>query len=161
MRRLGASVFIIGMRLTGGRGRQEKRRRQMGIALRLAGFVLAGCFPLGAMSQPAEEPVEVQVGVGVVCDTAQQVERFVALHTEGSKPQTAIERVNAEAHSDRACGSVVVAFIPGKRITDVAVTGGTMRVTEVKIVGTVTQQGLQAVEPLTQYTAFFVKSEEA
>ena len=35
-----------------------------------------------------------------------------------------------------------------------------MLVTEVTIVGTLTPQGLQAVKPLTRYTAFLVKSEE-
>ena len=131
----------------------------MGIALRLACFLLLCCFPVGAISQQSDRSVE--VGVGVVCDTAQQMGRFVALHTTGSEAEVAIRLVNSEAHDSRACGAGAVAFIPGKAVADLAIKGGTMRVTEVTIVGTLTPQGLRAVEPLTQYTAFFVKSEAA
>ncbi len=131
----------------------------MSVALRVACFLSLCCFPVGAISQQTDRSIE--VGVGVVCDTAKQMERFVALHTTGSEGEVAIGLVNSEAHDGRACGTVAVAFIPGKAVADLAIKGGTVRVIEVTIIATLTSQGLQAIEPLTQYTAFFVKSEGA
>src|SRR5262245_48965371 len=117
----------------------------MSIALRAVCFLLLCCFPVGAIAQQADRPVE--VGVGVVCETQKQMERCVALHTSGSEAEVAIGLVNSESHDGRACGAVAVAFIPGKAVADLAIKGGTMRVTEVMIIATLTSQGLQAIEP--------------
>jgi hypothetical protein len=113
---------------------------------------------VGATAQEAESSV--QVGVGVICDTPQQLERFIALNVkDGSAAEVAVDTVNIEARDDHACGAVAIAFIPGKRVNDVEVEGGTMRVIEVIVVATLTPHGLVPIQPMTQYTAFFVKSE--
>src|ERR1043166_4311323 len=109
----------------------------MNVVGRLVSFLLFCCFPLGAVAEPSDKPAE--VGVGIVCDTALQVERFVALSTGGKAPEAAVELVNLEANNRQACGAVAIAFVPGKIVRTIAVTGGTMRVTEVTIVGTVTE----------------------
>ena len=68
---------------------------------RLISFFLLCCFPVGAMAQETGGPV--QVGVGVVCDTAQQLERFIALNiNDGSAPDVAVNVINTEAESDHA-----------------------------------------------------------
>ena len=131
----------------------------MSVLLRIASLLLLCCFPVGAMAQSNEAGVE--IGVGIVCNTAQQIERFVALQTGGSEAHTAVQLINGEAHDGSACGVVAVAFIARAKVRDVAVSGGAMRVTEVTIVGAMTERGLMAIEPFTQYTAFFVKFEEA
>ena len=100
------------------------------------------------------------VGVGVICDTAEQVERLVSLQTVGTPPERAILVVNQEASNPRACGVAATAFVPGKALANYSVSGGTIRVLEITVFATATEAGWQKVPAQTQYTAVFVKSEE-
>lgn len=137
--------------------------------LRTSLIAAALCISTGAVAQTASqndlsrsiETGSPAVGVGVICDTAAQVERLIALRGEGTAPEHAIVLVNTEASNPQACGIAATAFVPGKAVANVAVEGGTIRVMEITVIATVTQQGLQRVPEQTQYTAVFVKSVEA
>ena len=52
-----------------------------------------------------------------MCDTQQQVERFVALY-DGDAAET-VSTVNAEEHNENACGVVTTAFVPGPALATV------------------------------------------
>ncbi len=50
------------------------------------------------------------VGQGIICDTSDQANRFLALRNNGSSIDGAVQLVNSEASDERACGAAVVAF---------------------------------------------------
>jgi hypothetical protein len=132
----------------------------MDLLLRLAFFLMLICFPAAAIAQEPGRDSSTEIGTGIVCDSAQQIERYVALKAEGARPDQAIQLVNAEAKSPHACGLVVVAFIPGAEVGNLSVTGGTLRVIEIIIVAAATHAGWNSVPATTQYTAVFVRSEQ-
>jgi hypothetical protein len=133
----------------------------MDLLLRLAFVLVLVCFPAGAIAQEPEPDSSTEIGTGIVCDSARQIERYVALKAEGARPEQAIQLVNAEAKSPHACGVVVAAFIPGAEVGSLPVTGGILRVMEITIVAAATGAGWSSVPATTQYTAVFVRSQEA
>jgi hypothetical protein len=78
-------------------------------AARVAALVLPLLAPLGLSAQAQE----VEVGTSLVCDTQEQVERFIALYDGDA--QSAIDRVNAE-HDPRACAVSNMAYVRGPQL---------------------------------------------
>jgi hypothetical protein len=131
----------------------------MGLFTRVVLWGLLFCFPLGATAMERDKATE--VGVGVVCDSAQQIERFLALQTGGSSPHSAIDAVNTEALTPHACMMAMIAFVRVNEVNAISAPGGRMRVLQITIVAAQTPQGWQPVPQLTQYTAIFEKLDEA
>jgi hypothetical protein len=132
----------------------------MDLLLRLAFVLVLVCFPAAAIAQEPEHDASAQVGAGIVCDSAQQIERYVALKTEGAPPEQAVRLVNAEANNPEACALLLIAFIPRAQVGNLSVTGGVLRVMEITVVAAATNAGWNSIPAVTQYTAVFVKSEE-
>lgn len=103
---------------------------------------------------------KLEVGVGIICDTAPQVERYLTLQKEGQHTARAIQIVNDEAHNAKACGMAAIVFIPGEQVGNVMVDGGRMQVMRVTIVAVQTDRGWHATQPIVQHTAVFEKLEE-
>ena len=70
----------------------------MSLAPRLE-LILLSFFLFLAVPARAQE---VEVGTNLICDTQEQVERFVALYDGNA--QAAISAVNAAEHNPTACG---------------------------------------------------------
>jgi hypothetical protein len=132
----------------------------MDLLLRLAFVLVLFCFPAAAIAQDPEHD-STQVGAGIVCDSAQQIERYVALKSGGAPPEQAVRLVNAEANNPEACALLLIAFIPRAQVGNLSVTGGTLRVMEITVVAAATNAGWNSIPAVTQYTAVFVKTEEA
>jgi hypothetical protein len=138
---------------------------------------LASCLASGiallvasvpAQSQPKEnEQVKVQVGSALVCDTQQQVERFVALYD--GDVQTTLTAVNDEQPTTKgkraakhACDVATIAYVLGPEVSQARSNGsGTFRVVRVLVLGVLTEQGLQASVPKPFYSAAKVDDVEA
>jgi hypothetical protein len=133
----------------------------MDLLLRLAFVFVLFCFPAGAIAQTAKPDTTAAIGAGVVCDSAQQIERYFALKAEGAESEQAVRLVNTEVNNPEACALIVVAFIPRAEVAKVAVSGGMIRVMEITVIAAVTPAGWNSVPAITQYTALFVKTEEA
>ena len=88
---------------------------------------------------------DVRVGTGLLCDTQQQAERFVTVYDGDSA--MAIRTVNAEEHNPTACGVVAMAYMPGPPLSTARTKDLTFQIIEVLVVGIVTQNGMQSVEP--------------
>ncbi len=99
------------------------------------------------------------VGIGVVCNSSQQVARYLAAKKD-TTIEHAIQVVNREEDDTSACGMAMVAFEVGERIGDVDVPNGIMHVTQITIKAVATDAGWQRVPGTLQYTAFFEKLEE-
>jgi len=131
------------------------------VAYRLASILVASLLltPFSAEAEQVENAE--QVGVGVVCDTADQINHYLRVHKGGLAPEAAVKVVNKERKKARACGIVAAAFIKGEEVATMAVEGGMMKVFQVTIMAAVTSTGWQRVSPLVKYTAIFEKLEEA
>ncbi len=123
------------------------------------GLVLTCCCS-GTNAQ--EQKTNVQLGVGIICDTARQVERYLAtIHNGTASPQDALQAVNAEARSPNACGIAAIAFIPDEQIGTVNTSSGAVRVMRIRVIAAATEAGWHQVPVKVQYTALVEKFEEA
>ena len=131
------------------------------IALTIAGFAAtAQAEPnVPGRTQGPPQANEVHVGVGVVCNSSQQVARYLAAKADSSI-EDAIQLVNNEENNASACGMAMVAFEVGERISDVSVPDGIMHVTQITIKAVATDAGWKQVPGTLQYTAFLEKLEE-
>jgi hypothetical protein len=118
------------------------------------------CFPLGANALE-QDTKSVEVGIGLICNSEQQVQRYLALHGEDQPPQTAIRLVNTEAQDPNACSIAAIAFVRGKEGAAVPARGGQMKITQIMVLAAQTPFGWQRVTGLVQYTAIFEKLDEA
>jgi hypothetical protein len=127
----------------------------MKLALRLAPVFLSSLFIL---SSPARAE-EMQVGAALVCDTQQQVERFIALY-DGDF-EVAASSVNDEAHDATACGLDTLIFMPGPPLATARNKNTTFQIVQILVVGRVTSEGVKAVEPVRLFSVQEVEEEEA
>jgi hypothetical protein len=74
-------------------------------------------------ASPSARAEAVQVGRGVMCDTIDQVKRFVALRSDGKEPQVALNAINKDAGDGAACNFGVVMFSGEESITELSVNG--------------------------------------
>lgn len=101
---------------------------------------------------------EIQVGTGPVCDTQQQAERFAALYDGDA--ETAISTINAEEHNATACGLVTMAYMPGPPLAMARSRNVTFQIVQVLVVGLVTAEGVQAVEPVRLFSVLAIEEIE-
>jgi hypothetical protein len=133
----------------------------MAFFLRFAFILALLIVPSGAMAQePQEQNKAPKVGAGIVCDTPQQLQRYLTLHVEGAPAESAIETVNSEFHNPVACGILVTAFIENQEVVKVTMRDGVLRLVQIIIVATMGDAGWQRMPATVQYTAVFVKTEE-
>ena len=102
---------------------------------------------------------EIQVGTSLVCDTQQQVERFVALYD--GDPESTASTVNAEEHNPSACGMVTMAYVPGPPLATARNKNLTFHIFQVIVVGLVTSEGVHAVKPAHFFSVLEVEELEA
>jgi hypothetical protein len=104
------------------------------------------CFPAKAQEQA---PV---VGRGVVCDTAEQMERFIALRGNGNDAVVALQTVNEEAQIV-ACNVALVMFTGGKPIAELTIRGKLVSVIEITVHAIGRGSVWRKMPGITQYTA--------
>lgn len=117
------------------------------------------CFPVGANAVETERALE--VGVGLICNSEAQVQRFLALQGTSQRADTAIKVINDEEHDPGACSLAAIVFRRGQEVSVVPAPGGQMKITQITIVAAQTPHGWQQIPSLQQYTAIFEKLEEA
>jgi hypothetical protein len=116
---------------------------------------------LAALPAKAEQAdaVKVQVGNALVCDTQQQVERFVALFD--GNVDTALTAVNNEQAEPNACDIATIAYVLGPEVSKASSTSGTFRIVRVLVVGALTETGMTAAAPIALYSIVRVEEREA
>ena len=120
----------------------------MAFALRLASLILPSILLLAS---PARAD-DLQIGTSLVCDTQQQVERFVSLYDGDA--MTAVGTVNAEEHDPNACVIVTMVYVPGAPIATTTSKDKMFHIVPVLVVGIVTPDGgVQAVAPAQFFSA--------
>ena len=110
-------------------------------------LVLALCY--------AAKAQEVEITKGLICDTQQQVEQFIALY-DGNAKDTA-EKVNAAEHNPTACVISGMAYVRGRNLATARTKDTTFQIVPILVVGVVTENGVQAVAPARFFSAIEVK----
>jgi hypothetical protein len=90
-----------------------------------------------------------------MCDTQEQVERYVALYNR--EAQTTVNQLNAEAHNPYACEVGTVAFLRGPEIKTARTPTRTFQVTRILVLGVETGDGLRSVQPEIFFSLFEVR----
>ena len=137
----------------------------MGSLLRVACAVAIAAAATGAMAKDRHQGRElaradVKHGVGIICDSAQQVERYLRLSNGDASLEDAVHMVNTESKNPRACGIAAIAFTTDEQIGTINIPNGIARIMRVRIVGTVTPKGWEPVPVTIQYTALLEPSED-
>jgi hypothetical protein len=102
---------------------------------------------------------EIETSTGVICNTQQQMERFVALND--ADPQSAIRAVNDEVHDPTACAVASLAFVRGGNPVTVRKKDATFQIVPILVVGVVTPDGVRGVIPAVYFSLFKVEERTA
>jgi hypothetical protein len=98
-------------------------------------IVILSCLPAQAQEGlPAQAREKIEIGQGVICDTAQQVERYVALRGNGAETNVALRTVNDEAEAHGAvCTVALVMFSAGDRVSGLTVQGRLLSIIQINV----------------------------
>src|ERR1700719_2336633 len=105
----------------------------MRFSLYLPMVLMLSCLPAKAqegVSPKAQEKIE--IGQGVICDTLQQVERYVALRGNGAETNIALQTVNGEAYVP-VCRVALVMFSAGARVGGLSVQGRLLSIIQINV----------------------------
>jgi hypothetical protein len=121
-------------------------RKTIRYILAATGMLMLGLFAATIKA----EAQNIENGVGVVCDSPQQVEQFITLRTDS---KSAVEQINAQSKS-RVCEIINVAFLVGGIIAETSNDKGTWQIRKILIVGLIIGPIMNSVQPYQKYTAF-------
>jgi hypothetical protein len=82
-------------------------------------------------AQESDETPTARYGTGLICDTAEQVEQFVALTKTEGDLSAAIEAVNSAVGNPQACGVATIRFVAEEEVQH----AGTFKIVRVLVVG--------------------------
>jgi hypothetical protein len=108
--------------------------------------------------QETEDALEARSGTGLICDTEEQVDKFIALtKTEGGLT-AAIEAVNAAVGNPQACGLAKIHFVDEEEVRQ----AGTFKIVRVLVVGVNDGEKWFSVQPPHfQFTIFDPDGQDA
>jgi hypothetical protein len=96
----------------------------------------------------------VEFGNVVVCDTQQQVERYVALY-HGDE-HAAVRAVNRAENDPTACGVASAAFVRGPQTATARAERMAFKIVRILVLGFDSDDGFRPVQPASYFTAFGV-----
>jgi hypothetical protein len=112
------------------------------------------CAPVRAQDRPSMDDRNVEFGDVVVCDTQEQVERYVALY-HGDK-EAAVRAVNRAENDPTACGVASAAFVRGPQTATASAENIAFEIIRILVLGVDGQDGFHTVQPAPYFTAFGV-----
>lgn len=119
----------------------------------LAMLLLSTAAPAGELGSKAIERDGVHVGSGVICDTQDEVKRFVSLMAS-KDAGGALQTVNRETEKPMGCGMATIAFKAGKDHGEMRNGKGSFKIVEIEVIaGTANGQWQMIVPRRTQFTA--------
>ena len=115
-------------------------------------LLLAALMPASAQSVSAPPPTGIGdpgVGVGIICNTPEQAERFVGLRSNGTDVPMALSRVNTEAEDTTACGVAAIAFLRDQTIATRPMGNRLVQIVRVNIVAGFNGTGWQRASAMS------------
>ena len=91
------------------------------------------------------------VGIGGICNTPRQAERYISLLGTGQKAGLAMNIVNTETDNPHACGIAAVACTRGATLDTKTVHGKSMQVVRINIIAGFNGVSWQRASGLVQY----------
>jgi hypothetical protein len=134
-------------------------------------IVLALCGAASAGEQPATLDAGVQyakgeggVGHGIICDTSAQAGRFLALRNGGTGVEKAVDTVNREEKSPRACGAALVMFRMEEELSLASlqhIDGKPVSIVKIVVVAiSADGENWSPIQPKVQFTVLPVKGQD-
>jgi hypothetical protein len=128
----------------------EAKMRLSWAAAAAAALALCGTTPSNVSATLMDES-DITIGVGIICNTPEQMQRLVSLRTEGAEMTHAVSAVNNEVHDPRACGVAAVAFMSDKMVDMKSVQGKLVQIVRISVVATFDGRRWSRVPAMTQY----------
>ena len=98
---------------------------------------------------------EVEVGTGLICDTQEQVERFVSLYDGDA--QSTVNSVNAAEHDPTACAVSTMAYVRGPQLATARNKDMAFQIVPILVLGVVTEAGVKSMTPAPFFSLFEVE----
>jgi hypothetical protein len=130
----------------------------MEVAMRFAPRLGLLALPLLLLAGAAAHAQDTEVGTGLVCDTQEQVERFVALYDGDT--QSTVRMVNEAVHDPTACVVSAVAYVRGRPLATARSKNTTFQIVPILVLGVVTAGGLESIAPARFFSAVQVEEIE-
>jgi hypothetical protein len=96
-----------------------------------------------------------KTGTGIVCDTPEQVARYI----KSKEGDGTLAAINAE--NKNASAIIGVAFFTGEKSETITNGQGSWQITKILIVGVAAQDGIHPVDPVVQWSAFYIEERGA
>ena|ERR1700732_372248 len=123
-------------------------RRSLGVPV----FLALSCLPLHAQEQANSPRRWLEIGQGIVCNTPEQVERFVGLREDGKDVIDALQTVNNETHAATACDVVLVAFTDSKPVAERVIQGKVAAIVQIMVHAVGIGATWRTIQPHARYT---------
>jgi hypothetical protein len=116
-------------------------------------ILVLSCLPSMAQEKSELSPTQekIEIGQGVICDTLDQVERYVALRGNGAEASAALQAVNDQAHA-AACGVALVMFSDGARVVGLTVQGRLLSIIKINVRAFGSGPGWTKIPATVRYT---------
>ena len=105
----------------------------MHCSLGISIFLALSCLPLHAQEQTNSPRRWLEFGQGIVCDTPEQVERFVGLRENGRDVIDALQTINNESQGPMAFDVALVAYTDSKPIAGRVIQGKLASVIQIMV----------------------------
>jgi hypothetical protein len=110
-----------------------ERRLRMRCLLGVPIFLVLSYLPLHAQEQAHRPQFWLEIGQGIVCDTPEQVQRFVGLRGDGMEVSVALRTVNKESRGSTACDIALIAFTDSKPIAARVIQGKLAAIVQITV----------------------------
>ena len=114
-------------------------------------LLLAGAPAVAEQTTAPQKSREAEIGTGLVCDTKEQVERFVSLY-DGDTSGT-VKKVNDVEGNPTACGIATMAFVRGRTLGTARRNDTAFHIVPILVLGVVTDSGVEPVTPSEFFSA--------
>jgi hypothetical protein len=121
----------------------------------LASRITLLVMPLALLLSLPARAQEIEVGTSLICDTQEQVERFVTLYDGDA--QSTVNSVNAAEHNPTACAVSTMAYVRGRQLARARNKDTTFQIVPILVLGVVTEEGVESVTPAPFFTVFEVE----
>ncbi|HWE78876.1 MAG TPA: hypothetical protein VG270_10185 [Pseudolabrys sp.] len=91
------------------------------------------------------------MGIGMICNTPDQAEQFLALREHGAAAKDAMLKVNQQAKDPHACGVAAIAFTRDKTVDAKPVANKLVQIVRINVLAGFNGNGWQRVPGMTQY----------
>jgi hypothetical protein len=116
-----------------------------------AAAVILSCGAAQASDFNLTDTSSTAIGVGMICNTPDEAEQFLALRAHGAASKAAMQKVNKLAHDPHACGIAAIAFTRDKTVDAKPVANKLLQIVRINVVAGFNGNGWQDVPGMTQY----------